>query len=134
VKEILALQSKKAMQLDLIKYVLPHEVADYFELVDIKEEPEVLHPYLDELNIIPPEYTGLGLSGNGFYDESAITDFPLRDRKVLLHVRRRRWVDAAGKSYSRSWKLTAEGTRYSKEFASFLKDTFGYLPGTCPIP
>jgi transposase len=62
-----------------------------------------------------------------------IKDFPLRDKKVVLHVRRRRWVDDAGKSYSRCWDLVAEGTRYSKEFAFFLKGAFGYLPDTSPI-
>ncbi|GHV53378.1 hypothetical protein FACS1894181_17160 [Bacteroidia bacterium] len=95
------------MQLELVKYVLPNELIAYFELVDIKEESEVLHLYLNELNIIPPEYAGLGLSCNGFYDESTVKDFPLRDKKVLLHVRRRRWVDDAGKSYFRSWELAS---------------------------
>ena len=70
---------------------------------------------------------------NGFYEESTIKDFPLRDKKVVLHVRRRRWKDKEGKSYSRQWELTAEGTRYSKEFANFLKEAFGYLPDTGTI-
>lgn len=106
------------MQLDLLKYVLPGELVDYFELVSIKEESEELHLYLDGLNIIPQEYEDQSLSSNGFYKESTIKDFPLRDRKVLLHVRRRR-VDASGNSYSRNWELTATGTRYSKGFAYF---------------
>ena len=75
----------------------------------------------------------MSLSANGFYEASTIKDFPLRDKKVVLHVRRRRWVDKAGKSYSREWELVAEGTRYSKEFASFLKEAFGYLPDSNPI-
>ena len=119
--------------LDLIKYVLPRELVDYFELVSINEIEETLHLQLDELNVIPSEYSTLDLSPNGFYQESTIKDFPLRDKKVVLHVRRRRWIDSEGKSYSRDWDLTAEGTRYSKEFASFLKEAFGYLPDSSPI-
>jgi len=70
---------------------------------------------------------------DGFYGESTLKDFPLRDKKVILHIRRRRWIDARGKSYSRSWDLAAEGTRYSKEFAFFLKEASGYLPDSSPI-
>jgi hypothetical protein len=82
-------------------------------LIAIKKEGEVLHLYLDELNVISEEYAYLQLSGNGFSASSTIKDFPLRDKKVLLHVRRRRWVDSSGKSYSGTWDLTAKGTRYS---------------------
>jgi hypothetical protein len=112
---------------ELAKVVLPKEIVDYFELLDIRKEAEELHFYLDKLNIIPNDYVGLSLSSNGFYQESIIKDFPIRDKKVLLHVRRR-WIDQTEKSYSREWDLAASGTRYSKEFASFLKEVFGYDP------
>jgi hypothetical protein len=119
--------------LSLVKYVLGSELVDYFDLIHLEETGDILHIHLDELNIVPEKYASLDLSPNGFYAESTIKDFPLRDRKVVLHVRRRRWVDAEGKSYSRDWNLTAEGTRYSKEFAYFLKEAFGYLPDYSPI-
>ena len=121
------------MYKELIRYVLPQEIVDYFELVNLLEADEVLHLFLDEQPCIPLEYKDLSLSANGFYEASTIKDFPLRDKKVVLHVRRRRWVDEAGKSYSRQWDLVAEGTRYSKEFAFFLKEAFGYLPDSSPI-
>jgi hypothetical protein len=115
---------------ELVKYVLPKEIVDYFDLLNIQTEEEVLHLYLSEKDIIPNEYAHLELSSNGFYQASIIKDFPLRDKKVLLHVRRRRWVDGIGKSYSREWDLVACGTRYSKEFAAFLKEVLGYDPCT----
>jgi len=118
---------------ELLRYVLPQETVDSFDLVNIRECEETLHLYLDECDIIPEEYRELSLSPHGFYEESTIKDFPLRDKKVVLHIRRRRWIDDEGKSYSRRWDLAAEGTRYSKEFASFLKDAFGYLPDSGPI-
>jgi hypothetical protein len=118
---------------ELLGYVLPKETVDYFDLVRLHEEGGTLHFYLDERNVIPEEYRGLSLSSNGFYEASTVKDFPLRDKKVILHIRRRRWVDEAGNSYSRHWDLVAEGTRYSKEFAFFLKEAFGHIPDTSPI-
>jgi len=115
----------------LLRYVLPSEIVDTFDLVDLQEDGETLHLYMDECHIVPEEYKDLSIYSNGFYEESTLKDFPLRDKKVVLHIRR--WVDAQGKSYSRRWDLAAEGTRYSKEFAFFLKEAFGYLPDTSPI-
>lgn len=102
---------------ELINYVLPKKITEYFDLVNISADEGRLHLYSDETHKAPEEYLELHLLPNGFYEESAIKDFPLRDRKVILHIRRRRGVDSEGKSYSRPWDLTAEGTRYSKEFA-----------------
>lgn len=45
--------------------------------------------------------------------------FPINEYRSILHVRRRRWKDAEGKSVSKDWQLVADGTRYSKEFAAF---------------
>ena len=118
---------------ELFRYVLPKELVDFFDLVNLQEQEESLHLYLDECNIVPEEFQELSLLPNGFYEASTLKDFPLRDKKVVLHIRRRRWVDSHGKSYSRRWDLAAEGTRYSKEFANFLKDAFGYLPDSSPI-
>jgi hypothetical protein len=118
---------------ELLSYVLPKEIAEYFDLVDLQEKGETLCMYLEESNIVPEEYWEISLLPNGFYKETTLKDFPLRDKKVELHLRRRRWVDSVGKSYSRDWDLVAEGTRYSKEFAFFLKEAFGYLPDSSPI-
>ena len=84
---------------DLLSFVLPKEIIASFDLVKLEEKEETLHLYLDECNVPPEEYKSMSLSANGFYEASTIKDFPLRDKKVVLHVRRRRWVDKAGKSY-----------------------------------
>lgn len=114
----------------LLSHILPSGFAEYFDLIDVKEEYRngelLLHLYLNEKDIQP---VGLSdLRPNGFYAESCINDFPIRDHRTVLHVRRRRWKDEEGKSYSRSWELTAQGTRHSKEFAAFLKELLGYIP------
>ena len=69
------------------------------------------------------------LRPNGFTEETKVSDFPIRDRKVLLHIRRRRWLDSEGKNVIIStYPLVEQGTRYSPEFAAFLKETAGYDP------
>jgi len=125
--------SRDSLLIEFMRYVFPSEIVDYFELVNIDETDGVLNLYLEESNIIPEECVAGSLSPNGFYEESRIKDFPIRDRKVILHIRRRRWIDNVGKSYCRQWELVAEGTRYSREFAFFLKEAFGYLPDSSPI-
>ena len=106
----------------LLSYILPKEISDSFDLVDVNEvvppvgEP-VLTLKLEEKAITPDNRTDL--EPNGFYPTQYITDFPIRERKVILHVRRRRWKDAHGKSVSKDWKLVAKGTRISVEFAAF---------------
>ena len=66
---------------------------------------------------------------NGFTEPTLINDFPIRDRKVVLHIRRRRWQDAEGHNVVLNvYNLATKGTRYSEEFAAFLKERLGYLP------
>jgi len=114
----------------LLKYLLPEDLLEYFELMQVKESDHTtLSFYLDEKNIVPPEHNGKQLVSHGFDDPVTIQDFPLRQRGVYLVVRRRKWKDkVTGKIYSRTWDLTAQGTSYSKEFAAFLKELFGQLP------
>ena len=62
-------------------------------------------------------------------EASRVKDFPLRDKRVTLIIRRRRWVDEqTGKSVGNKYSITTEGTRHTLEFAAFLKETFGYVP------
>jgi len=72
----------------------------------------------------------LFLSPNGFTEPTEVADFPIRDRKVMLHIRRRRWKDEAGHNVILNiYPITAEGTRYSEEFVAFLKWNVGYDSG-----
>ena len=124
--------------LALARLVLPSEVVDHFDIRDITyvdrddyDESEA-HIHLDEkLNTSLQE--DVHFESKGFTSPANITDFPIRDHKVVLVIRRRRWVDLrSGKSFVLPLKLTAEGTRYSKSFAAFLKETYGHIP--CDLP
>jgi hypothetical protein len=119
----------------LAGFILPEEIIDNFDIVGIEEKSGVLHIRLDEQDILPAGYTLDKMSPNGFFPSSSVYDFPIRDRKVVLHIRRRRWVEKeTGKSLSRSWEITAQGTCYTMGFAAFLKEVFGYAPDSGQHP
>ena len=112
----------------LLKLLLPSELFDYFDITDLKVEDRSVAVYLDERDIKPTGYQNKKLTSKGFHPESIIQDFPIRDKALFLHVRRRRWlVESAGEVISRDWNSVAEGTRYTKSFADFLKELFGQL-------
>ena len=95
----------------LASYFLPAGVLEYFEVTDFCEVPtqdtEVLyttelHIYLDERDNRTADMSGS--VSDGFCDESCLLDFPTRDKKI---------------------QLRHPGTRYSKDFALFLKKADG---------
>ena len=89
--------------------------------------------YLDES--VRAEYKeNPKIESKGFCDAVTIRDFPIRDKGVDLIVRRRKWYDRQNNRYfSDSYDLKAEGTRYSKEFAAFLKGVYGDDPYDLPF-
>lgn len=121
----------------LASLVLPKEILDRFAIVKIDTDERDIDSmsmtiHLDErMNTSYQEsedYESLG-----FMDAVSVTDFPIRDHKVVLKLRRRRWKNKqTGESFVEQISITAKGTRYSKEFASFLKETYGDVPGDLP--
>lgn len=113
----------------LIEALLPSELYQYFEIGDVKITDKEIHVYLNELNNWPSSHKNIKLISKGFHQAVTIQDFPIRERAVFLHVRRRKWQEEhTGKIISNSWNIVAEGTRYTKGFASFLKEVLGQLP------
>ena len=93
----------------LAQYILPGELFSHFELCSVEELDSELHLYLEEKNC-PPD-SDVPLQPNGFHEESCIRDFPIRNHKVVLHVR----------------------PRHSGEFAAFLKGLLGEIPDYGPL-
>ena len=113
----------------LLGSLFPKEITDHFKIVHIESQPEILVVHFEEKDEFHEAEEGHEYERNGFYEPSRINDFPIRDRKVTLVVKRRRWIDrTTGKSDGNRYDLTAEGTRHTKEFAAFLKGIFGQLP------
>lgn len=108
----------------LARLILPVELLDCFDIVEIENDAEMLTIHLDEQNLPPLSPTVHSLESKGFLPAVYIRDFPIRDRKVTLCVRRRKWLNKeTGSIICNTFELTAQGTRHSKEFASFFKRT-----------
>ena len=113
------------MQTSGYSLLLPTGMLEYFEITEVKENGNSVDIYLTELNIIPSEYKNDKLQSKGFYEEITINDFPIRGKRLLLHIKRRKWLnESTGDIVNRDWELVAKGTRMTQDFASFLK---GYL-------
>lgn len=118
----------------LARIVLPSEILDYFIVSGVEQTATEIHISLDEVmnqELKENEH----YESKGFMEAVNVTDFPIRDHKVILKIRRRRWTDLrTGKSFSVPIDLdiVAKGTRYSKEFGAFLKETYGDVPSDLP--
>ena len=119
--------------LALAQLILPSEILSNFEVVRVEEKSSLIRIYLDES--VRAEYKeNPKIESKGFCDAVTIRDFPIRDKGVDLIVRRRKWYDRQNNRYfSDSYDLKAEGTRYSKEFAAFLKGVYGDDPYDLPF-
>jgi len=114
----------------LLRYMFPKGLLDYFEITNAEEEHTgkydeinteivILHVYLDERDLRDKEW--YDLKPNGFTEPKIIHDFPLRELKIALHVRRRRWLtEDAGNVILNCIPLATDGTSYSAEFAAFF--------------
>jgi hypothetical protein len=86
------MDANKDQLLSLLHLILPEEILEYFTIVNLQILPQEVHLFIDEKNSIPEEFKKEKLVSKGFYPESVIQDFPLRDKPLFLHVRQRKWV------------------------------------------
>lgn len=120
----------------LAVYFLPEGVLNYFDVVAFAEEPpkkndvlysSELHIYLDEKDNRTSDMQGS--KSKGYTEDKQILDFPVRGRKAVIHIRRKRWLMPDGScqvvDLHKKVEIEYKGTRYSKEFALFLKMATG---------
>lgn len=113
------------MEINGYRLLLPEGTLDYFTITDVKESSTEIVIYLEEKNELPQEYSNVKTESKGFYDPVVVQDFPVRGKKLFLNIRRRRWVvKDKGRYVSRNWRLVADGSRMTHEFASFLKELY----------
>ena len=131
----------------LARCLLPTHMLEWFDLTNVEvksteksatqdtqsdESPvNVIHLYLDENELTPDNREDL--RPNGFTPAKTFHDFPIRGQEVLLHVRRRRWLDTEGHNVMSEFDFIQESTRCSKELADFLKEAFGDAPYNGPF-
>lgn len=76
-------------------------------------------------------FSAVHFESKGFMEAVSVTDFPIRDHRAILMIRRRRWTDTrTSRSFSIPINLdvVCKGIRYSKEFGAFFKETYGDIP------
>jgi hypothetical protein len=107
-----------------IRALLPDFIVSYYELLRVESVSDVLHLYLQEKNYEETNMTKKHLLSKGsLLPEITIQDFPIRDKRVFLHIKRRYWLNThTGKVEQRNWNQVAQGTRKTGEFAAFLSD------------
>ena len=88
--------------LALVKLMFPREMLDYFEVVGFELHEDSISVRLDERDRILKKKSGHTYVKNGFLPESRITDFPIRDKRATLIVRRRRGMEQQRKRAQRA--------------------------------
>lgn len=111
-----------ASTIELLKLLLPELLVTHFDISSHKKDNDVLHLYFEEKADLPPDFNSKHVISHGFHKEITVQDFPIRGKKVFLHIKRRRWLNKQSKqTLHRDWNLVAQGTRMTIEFAAFLK-------------
>ena len=119
------MQDEKIL-LELARLILPSGFVENFKITSIISNESDVEISLDEFDNLPEERKGHKLESKGFLESVTVRDFPLRDKRVNFKVRRRKWYDHTTREYfTNSYDTVYKGTRYSVEFAAFLKA----LPG-----
>ena len=121
----------------LARLVLPKEILDHFDIVQIETDEADIDSMTMTIHLDERMSRYLQKSeeyeSRGFMEPVRVTDFPIWDHKVTLVLRRRRWKNKeTGETFADRISVTESGTRYSKEFAAFLKETYGDIPSDLP--
>ena len=126
------MQDEKIL-LELARLILPSGFVENFKIIGITSNDSDVEISLDEFDNLPEERQGHKIESKGFLDSVTVRDFPLRDKRVNFKVRRRKWYDHTTDEYfTNTYDTVYKGTRYSKEFAAFLKETYGDIPSDLP--
>ncbi len=117
----------------VVSLILPENILDQFVIVKLEDEDIArndgtyqpfkhnVHIYLDEQDNRTADQRA-SLKANGFTEYTSVKDYPVRNRLLTLHIRRRRYLDAEDRSVILSeFPLKADGTSISPEFADFLE-------------
>lgn len=112
---------------ELARLLLPKEIQENFELLQIEQTAEKIRLRLAEKNIPPPlpvELRRHKIISKGFAPEIEVQDFPIRERSCTLHLRRRKWsLEGMSGVVTRELTcLTPDGLKLTTDFAVFLKE------------
>ena len=108
------------LSLEVLKFILPELLMAHFDLAKHELKGKDLHLYFEEKKSVPERFPNEIIISHGFHKEIIVEDCPLRGKIVLLHIKRRRWLNKGSqKVVYRVWNLVAQGTRITVEFVIF---------------
>ncbi len=95
----------------LASLVLPAQILDYFLISGVEQTSQEIHISLDE-KMNPELSNNIHFESKGFMEAVNVTDFPIRDHKVIHRIRRRRWTDLrTGKMLQHSHRTSTSWPR-----------------------
>jgi hypothetical protein len=117
-----------SIEKDALRYIFPVELMDYFDIVSVQElgnikaKEDYYEVIFEEKPIIPEGVNVSEYESKGFFSK-IVQDFPIRGRAVFITIKRRRWRHKqTGAEISKDFSFMAEGSKFTKELADFLKE------------
>ena len=113
---------------EALRYIFPSELVEYFDIVSLQElgnvkaKEDYYEVIFEEKAVMPEDINTSEYESKGFFSK-IVQDFPLRGRAVFIEIKRRRWRHKqTGAEISRDFSFLAEGSKFTKELADFLKE------------
>ncbi len=104
-----------------MEHALPRNILEWFEVGEVKDLKGTLEVELREKYERPTGYEGKKLESKGF-KLTTLQDYPIRGKRVLLRIYRRRWkLEGQKELLIRPLKIKEENSEFVAEFANFLK-------------
>lgn len=117
-----------SIEREALRYIFPEELIAHFDIVsvielgDVKSKADYYEVVFEE-KAIKPEGINVDEYETKDFISKTIQDFPIRGRAVFLVIKRRRWRHKeTGACISRDISFIAEGSKFTKELADFLKE------------
>jgi len=114
------------LEYQLLRILLPGNILKSFDISEIDEYSETIIINFTEKKEHVPDSIGCSLLVfNGYMNWTELQHFPISGKALYLRVRRRRWKDKlTGKeSYFNHYNFCVSGTKATKEFGDFLKES-----------
>ncbi len=115
----------------LVSVLFPEDISIHFEIKSVNEYSGRIEIKMEELAELVPDalYSKEEIVLDGFCNPIELQSFPLKGKAVYLKLYRRRWKEKGKKEhFSNSYDTHPDGVKATKEFASFLKESFGQSP------
>ena len=116
------------LEKETLSLIFPPELLSHFEIVlahelgHVEAKEDFIEIIFEEKNVLPQGVDPSLYESKGFYSKQ-IQDFPLRGKAVFLRVKRRIWRHKITKeTITNDFTFLAEGSKFTKELADFLKE------------